>query len=123
MSTPKHPSQLFLDQIEILKADYQKLSLKEFKAGAKELFVGRPRLKTISWSGSEEYNDEGGTSFSSTHEEARINGFEYGEDYDGEEDVEDLETLGDEGDKEAKQIVKSVRAFLSSFPHDEFYGC
>ncbi len=124
MSTTKRPSQLLAAQIEDLQAQQFKAAKAEFAAGFKDLFDRYPRLKSVSWGSSYEYNDEGGNSFCSTHEDATINGFDYsGDDETGDEGPdrgENLHELAEQGDKEAKQIIKELRAFVASFDED-FY--
>lgn len=124
MPTTKRPSQLLAEQIEKLQTEQFKTAKAEFAAGFKDLFASYPRLKSVSWSGSFEYNDEGGTDWYSSHEDCAINGFDYsGDDETGDEGPdrgENLHELADQGDKEAKQIIKDLRAFLSSFD-DDFY--
>lgn len=113
----KRPSQELLEQINKLNKEYHKISLQEFKAGFKEIFENNPRLKCVSWSSSYEYNDGYGYDFSSGHEDPHLNGYDP---YDGAGDDDDLYTKAEEGDKEAKKIIKTVNDFLQSFP-EEFY--
>ncbi len=112
-------------RIKALTAEYHRTAKTEFAAAFKTLFAQYPRLKTISWTASEEYNDENGTDWCSTHEEPSINGRDpYDDDMD-DADGENLYALaepaeGRPADKEAKTIVKAVEGVLSSFD-DDFY--
>ncbi len=120
--TPMTSKQL-AKEIERLKRLYQTTAFAEFKAGFRALFDQYPRLQTVRWHASYEYNDEGGTDLSSAHEEPHINGFdEYGDvpDYEDEgENLLDASEANDDrpADKEAKAIVKAVRALTGSFEH------
>ncbi len=119
----KRPSQLLADQIDDLQTQQFKLAKAEFAAGFKDLFARYPRLQSVSFTGSHEYNDEGGTEWYSSHEDCSINGFDScGDDEDGDEspDRVNLYQLAEEGDKEAKQTIKELTTFLGSFD-DSFY--
>lgn len=123
-TTPKRPSQEIAARIAALQKDYQATARAEFAAGFKDLFVAHPRLKSVAWSASNEYNDEGGSDYLSQHEDPTINGFsEYDEDSEDETPGENL--YAENAAVGAKSIVKAVKAFLRDFPegfYEEQFG-
>lgn len=112
-------------RIAALTKKYRATCLSEFRAGFKALFAQYPRLKTVSWSAADEYNDEGGSDWCSTHEEASINGASAYDDALEGDDGDNLYALaepaeGRPADKEAAAIVKAVQVHLAAFESD-FY--
>lgn len=124
MST-KRKSQEIAAKIAAMQAECQTTARAEFAAGLKELFELHPRLKSINWSASDEYNDEGGSYYSSNHEEPVINGYNnYDETSETDEEAENL--YAENAPAGAKAIVKAVTSFLSDFPtefYEEQFGC
>ncbi len=102
-----------------MQEQYQTAARAEFAAGFQALFAKHPRLKSVSWSASDEYNDEGGSDYCSNHEDPTINGFgPYDDVSETDEEAENL--YADDAVAGAKAIVKEVRAFTADFPTD-FY--